>query len=70
MKGRILVVEDEPEIRDLIVFTLQRHGFEAAGVEYGEEAWIDAPQGSDVRIAGKVSICTQPLCTLFHTIPR
>ena len=34
----ILVVEDDPEIRDLLSFTLGRGGFDVTTAESGEEA--------------------------------
>ncbi len=37
-KARILVVEDEPDIRELVVITLAFNGFEVASAADGEEA--------------------------------
>ena len=72
MKGRILVVEDEPEIRDLIVLTLQRHGFAATGVECGEEAWIEAAkQVPDLFVLDVLlpDMDGLSLCEMFRRIP-
>jgi two-component system alkaline phosphatase synthesis response regulator PhoP len=37
-KAKILVVEDEPDIRELVVITLSFNGFEVASAADGEEA--------------------------------
>jgi len=37
-KEKILVVEDEKDVRDLILLHLKREGFETTGVDNGEEA--------------------------------
>ena len=34
----ILIVEDEENIRELLIYNLQRDGYRATGVEYGEAA--------------------------------
>ncbi|MEO5971108.1 MAG: response regulator transcription factor [Bdellovibrionia bacterium] len=39
-KSRILVVEDEKDVKDLMMLHLKREGYEAFGVEHGEEALI------------------------------
>lgn len=39
MSASILVVEDEPAVRELVVFHLQRAGFTVAAVEDAEQAW-------------------------------
>jgi len=44
-KPRALVVEDEPDLRDLLVFHLRREGFETLGVGNGYEA-IEVAQAS------------------------
>ncbi len=41
---KILVAEDERDIRDLIAFTLRFAGYEVVAVENGEEAYNAAPQ--------------------------
>ncbi len=35
---RVLVVEDDPDIRDVLAYTLEREGFEVLGVSDGERA--------------------------------
>jgi two-component system phosphate regulon response regulator PhoB len=37
-KSRILTIEDEKDVKDLMLLHLKREGYEAAGVEDGEEA--------------------------------
>ncbi len=37
MSGRILIVEDDPGVRDVVAYALRREGFEVDGVEKGEE---------------------------------
>jgi DNA-binding response OmpR family regulator len=39
VSARILVVEDEPAVRDLVVFHLRRSGFSVAASEDAESAW-------------------------------
>jgi two-component system response regulator AtoC len=41
MNGRILIVEDEPEVRDYLSFALKRHGYTTEVADDGDEA-IDA----------------------------
>jgi len=36
-KPNILVVEDEEDLRDIIIYNLEREGYEAVGVESGEQ---------------------------------
>src|SRR4030095_15992635 len=38
MASRVLIVEDEPDIRDLLTFHLERDGFQVARVGTGTEA--------------------------------
>ena len=38
MKGRILVVEDEPDLVELLAFNLRQHGFEVITAHNGFEA--------------------------------
>jgi two-component system phosphate regulon response regulator PhoB len=38
LKSRVLVIEDEADVRDLIVLHLKREGFEVTAVEDGEKA--------------------------------
>lgn len=42
--AKILVAEDERDIRDLLAFTLQFAGHQVVVVSNGEEAWQAAPQ--------------------------
>ena len=73
MKHRVLVVEDEADIRDLIVFTLRNHGYEAAGVECGEEAWIDAAKQTPGLLVLDVLLPDMDgltLCEMFRRIPK
>ncbi|MEN4012909.1 MAG: response regulator [Chloroflexota bacterium] len=42
--AKILVVEDERDIRELLAFTLQFAGHQVVTVSNGEEAWHSAPQ--------------------------
>ena len=44
MRKRVLVVDDEPEIRGLLAEYLQGKGFEALGVASGEEALRQIPE--------------------------
>ena len=44
MMGKILIVEDEQDIQDLIAFTLRFHGHEVITAGDGEEACQIAPQ--------------------------
>lgn len=47
MKGRILVIDDEADIRDTIVEVLADEGYDAVGAGNGREA-LDALAGSSV----------------------
>jgi two-component system, OmpR family, phosphate regulon response regulator PhoB len=38
MASRVLIVEDEPDIRDLVLFHLRREGYQASSAGSGEEA--------------------------------
>ena len=38
-KAKILVVEDEDDVRELMLLRLRREGYEAVGIENGEEAY-------------------------------
>ncbi len=51
MNGRILIVEDEPEVRDYLSIALKRHGYSIEVADDGDEA-IDAltRSGSDVSL--------------------
>src|SRR5688572_10640919 len=72
MKPRVLVVEDETDIRDLIVYTLKNRGYEAVGVECGEEAWIAAAQEVPALLVLDVLLPDMDglsLCEMFRCIP-
>jgi DNA-binding response OmpR family regulator len=72
-KARVLVIEDEADIRDLIVFTLKNRGFEAAGVECGEEAWIEAAKETPELLVLDVLLPDMDglsLCEMFRRIPQ
>lgn len=45
-KARIMVVEDEADIRDLLCYTLDREGYQARGVENAEDALALMPEFS------------------------
>lgn len=38
MESRVLIVEDERDIRDLVLFHLQREGYQVSSASSGEEA--------------------------------
>lgn len=38
MKAHVLVVDDEPDIRELVAFSLEREGYEVSSAEDGDEA--------------------------------
>ena len=38
MASRVLIVEDERDIRDLVLFHLEREGFQVSSASSGEEA--------------------------------
>lgn len=73
MKPRVLVVEDEPDIRELIVFTLENHGYEVSTAECGEEAWIDAAQKTPQLLVLDILLPDMDglsLCEMFRKIPQ
>lgn len=39
-KGKVLIIEDEKDIRDLLVFNLQQRGFEVASAAAGEDGLL------------------------------
>jgi phosphate regulon transcriptional regulator PhoB len=45
MAGRVLIVEDEPDIRDLIAFHLERAGYQPRAVRTGPEALREVRAG-------------------------
>jgi DNA-binding response OmpR family regulator len=73
MKPRVLVVEDETDIRDLIVYTLENLGYDAVGVECGEEAWIQAAKQVPALLVLDVLLPDMDglsLCEMFRRIPN
>ena len=73
MKPRVLVVEDETDIRDLIVYTLTNRGYDAVGVECGEEAWIQAAKQVPALLVLDVLLPDMDglsLCEMFRRIPN
>ena len=51
MNGRILIVEDEPEVRDYLSFALKRHGYTIELADDGDEAMdVLKRPGSDVSL--------------------
>lgn len=44
--GKILVVEDESDVRELMLLHLRRHGYEAIGIDNGEDAHPHLESGS------------------------
>lgn len=49
-RGRILVVDDEPSLRDLITLTLEREGYAVTSRSSGEEALAERTQDYDLAI--------------------
>lgn len=45
-KGRVLVVDDDPELRQMVVCALQSRGYRAEGAEDGLQALARLQQGS------------------------
>lgn len=70
---RVLVVEDEPDIRELIVMTLRNRSFDAVGAECGEEAWIQAAKQVPELLVLDVLLPDMDglsLCEMFRRIPN
>jgi DNA-binding response OmpR family regulator len=70
--NRILVVEDEADIRELIVFTLKSHGYEVDAAECAEEAWILAAKQAPDAVLLDVLLPDMDglsLCEMFRKIP-
>ncbi len=73
MSHRILVVEDEADIRELIVFTLTNHGYDVVAAECAEEAWILAAQKTPEALLLDVLLPDMDglsLCEMFRKIPQ
>lgn len=72
-KPRVLVVEDEPDIRELIVFTLENQGYDVSAAECGEEAWIDAARTTPQLLVLDILLPDMDglsLCEMFRKIPQ
>ena len=54
--GRVLVVDDEPDIRKVVRMTLQKAGYEVIEAENGEKA-IEAINTGENRLLLDVLIC-------------
>jgi DNA-binding response OmpR family regulator len=70
---RVLVVEDEPDIRELIVMTLRNRGYDVIGAECGEEAWIEAAKQTPQLLVLDVLLPDMDglsLCQMFRRIPK
>lgn len=70
---RVLVVEDEPDIRELIVMTLRNRGYDVIGAECGEEAWIEAAKQTPQLLVLDVLLPDMDgvsLCEMFRRIPN
>jgi len=73
MSNCVLVVEDEGDIRELIVFTLRHHGFEVVEADSAEEAWIRAAQHHPSVMILDVLLPDMDgfsLCEMFRRIPE
>ena len=55
-EGRILIVDDEPDLRRTIILTLKKAGFDVVEAEDGE-AGIQAIRSGDNPIAVDTIIC-------------
>jgi len=67
------VVEDEPDIRELIVFTLRNHGYEVIEAACGEEAWAQAEKQQPQMLVLDVFLPDMDgisLCEMFRRLPH
>ena len=55
-EGRVLVVDDEPDIRKVVKMTLQKAGYEVLEAENGEKA-IEVINSGENRLLLDVVIC-------------
>ena len=55
-EGRVLVVDDEPDIRKVVKMTLEKSGYEVIEAENGEKA-IDVINSGENRLLLDVVIC-------------
>jgi DNA-binding response OmpR family regulator len=73
MSCRILVVEDEPDIRDLIAITLRNRGHEVIEASCGEEAWSKAADLKPQMLVLDVFLPDMDgisLCEMFRRLPH
>jgi two-component system alkaline phosphatase synthesis response regulator PhoP len=73
MPCRILVVEDEPDIRELIVFTLKNHGYEVIEATCGEQAWTKAANEKPEMLLLDLFLPDMDglsLCEMFRRLPH
>jgi two-component system alkaline phosphatase synthesis response regulator PhoP len=73
MPCRILVVEDEPDIRELIVFTLKNHGYQVIEAACGEEAWTRAANDKPEMLLLDLFLPDMDglsLCEMFRRLPH
>ena len=55
-KGRVLVIDDEPEVRKIVRHALERSGYDVVEAEDGEKA-IEAIRSGDNPLLTDVVIC-------------
>ena len=55
-KGRVLVVDDEPEVRKIVHLALEKNGYDVVEAEDGEKA-IEAIRSGDNPLLTDVIIC-------------
>src|ERR1051325_10174560 len=73
MACRILIVEDEPDIRELIAFTLRNRGYEVIEAGCGEEAWTKAAEQKPQMLVLDVFLPDMDgisLCEMFRRLPH
>ncbi len=56
MASRVLIVEDERDIRDLVVLHLQRDGYQVSTAGSGEEALLQVKQSPPIS-SSSISCC-------------
>ncbi len=55
-KGRVLVIDDEPEVRKIVRFALEKQGYDVVEAEDGEKA-IETIRSGDNSLLTDVIIC-------------
>lgn len=73
MSCRILVVEDEPDIRELIALTLRGRGHEVIVAQSGEEAWVKAAEQKPQMLVLDLFLPDMDgisLCEMFRRLPH